>query len=114
LIHDSSANAAQSPEKAIRKTVHYYLDAVNAGDIDSMVKYTDDLRFPDKTVQKTNYKGIKESVTDVSIQSLEPLSPTSFKVNVTAIIKGNKQQFALPLVNKYGMWLVVIGQQQQQ
>jgi hypothetical protein len=114
LIHDSNAYAAQSPEKAIKNTVHYYLDAVNAGDIDSMVKYTDDLRFPDKTVQKTNYKGIKESVTDVSIQSLAPITPTSYKVNVTAIIKGNKQQFALQLVNKYGMWLVVIGQQQQQ
>jgi hypothetical protein len=114
LIHDSKANAAQSPEKAIKNTVQHYLDAVNTGDIDTMVKYTDDLRFPDKSVQKTNYKGIKESVTDISIQSVEPLSPTSYKVNVTATIKGNKQQFALPLVNKYGMWLVVIGQQQQQ
>jgi hypothetical protein len=114
LIHDSKANAAHSPEQAIKTTVLAYLNSVNTGDIDTMIQYTDDLRFPDKSVQKDNYKGLKESVTNISIKGLEPLTPTSYKVNISATINGNKEEFALPVVNKYGVWLVVIGQQQQQ
>ena len=115
LIHDSNANAAQSPENAIKNTIHYYLDAINAGDIDTIVKYTDDSRFPDKSVQKETYKDFKkESITNVSIQGLEAISPTSYNVKITATISGKKEQFALPIVNKYGQWLVVVGQVQQQ
>jgi hypothetical protein len=114
LIHDSKANAAHSPEQAIKSTVLAYLNSVNTGDIDTMIKYTDDLRFPDKSVQKANYKGLKESVTNISIMGLEQLTPTSYKVNISATIKASKQEFALPVVNKYGVWLIVIGQPQQQ
>lgn len=112
LIHDSNANAAQSPENAIKNTVHYYLEAINAGDVDTIINYTDDSHFPDKSVQKESYKSFKkQSITDISIQGLEAISPTSYNVSVTATIQGKKEQFALPLVNKYGMWLIVIGQQ---
>jgi hypothetical protein len=115
LIHDSNAKAAQSPEAAIKNTVHYYLDAINAGDIETIVKYTDDSRFPDKSIQLENYKSFqKTSVTDITIQGLEAISPTSYNVNLTATIQGKPQQITLQLVDKYGMWLVVTGQQQQQ
>jgi hypothetical protein len=110
LIKDSKGHAAKSPEAAIRTTVQSYLSAVNTGDTDTMVKYTDDLRFPDKATQKENYKGIKEAVTNISIKSLEKMTETSYKVTIMANIQGNQQEFAVPVVNKYGMWLVVIGQ----
>jgi hypothetical protein len=110
LINDSKGNAAKSPEAAIRTTVQSYLSAVNTGDTETMVKYTDDLRFPDKATQKQNYKGIKEAITNISIKSVEKMTETSYKVNITASIQGNPQEFAVPVVNKYGMWLVVIGQ----
>jgi hypothetical protein len=114
LIHDSNANAAHSPEQAIKTTVLAYLNSVNTGDIDTMIQYTDDLRFPDKSVQKANYKGLKESVINISIQGLVPLTPTSYNVNISATVNGKTAEFAIPVVNKYGVWLVVIGQQQQQ
>jgi hypothetical protein len=112
LIHDSKANAALSPEKAINNTIQAYLNAINAGDTDTIVKYTDDLRFPDKATQLENYKSmvIKETISNISIKSLDKLTETSYKVNVSATIQGQTQEFAIPVVNKYGMWLVVIGQ----
>jgi hypothetical protein len=114
LIHDSNANAAHSPEQAIKTTVLAYLNSVNTGDIDKMIQYTDDLRFPDKSVQKANYKGLKESVNNISIKGLEPLTPTSYRVNISATVNGKKAEFAIPVVKKYGVWLVVVGQPQQQ
>jgi hypothetical protein len=113
LIHDSKANAAHSPDQAIKTAVLGYLDSVNTGDPDKMILYTDDLRFPDKSVQKDSYNGLKASITDITIDGMESLTPTSYKVNITATIDGKKQAFAFPVVNKYGVWLVVIGQQQQ-
>jgi hypothetical protein len=110
LISDSKGNAAKSPEAAIRTTVESYLSAVNTGDTETMVKYTDDLRFPDKATQKENYKGMKEPITNISIKGLEKMTETSYKVNISANIQGSMQEFAVPVVNKYGMWLVVIGQ----
>jgi hypothetical protein len=110
LIHDSKAHAALSPEKAIGTTVHSYLNAINTGDTDTMVKYTDDLRFPDKATQKENYKNIKEAISNITIKSFNKMTETSYKVNVAATIQGKTQEFAIPVVNKYGMWLVVIGQ----
>jgi hypothetical protein len=110
FVNDSKGNAAQSPDTAIRNTVLSYLTAINTGDTDTMVRYTDDLRFPDKATQKENYKGIKEAITNISIKSLEKMTETSYKVNITANIQGKAQEFAVPVVNKYGMWLVVIGQ----
>jgi hypothetical protein len=109
FIKDSKGNAAKSPETAIKTTVQSYLNAVNTGDTETMVKYTDDLRFPDKATQQENYKGIKEDITNISIESLEKMTETSYKVNITAHIQGKPQEFAVPVVNKYGMWLVVIG-----
>jgi hypothetical protein len=116
LIHDSNAKAAQSPEVAIKNTVHYYLDAITAGDIETIVKYTDDSSLPDKSVQLESYKATfqKTTITDISIQGLKAISPTSYVVNLTATIQGQSQQFALQVVDKYGMWLIVTGQQQQQ
>lgn len=115
LIHDSKANAAQSPEIAIKSTVQHYLAAINANDLDNIVKYTDDARFPDKSIQRETYKSFqKTTITDISIQGLEAISPTSYSVNIKATIQGQQQQVALQVVNKYGMWLVVTGQQQQQ
>jgi hypothetical protein len=110
FMQDSKGSAAKSPDTAIRTTVQSYLNAVNAGDAETMVKYTDDLRFPDKATQIENYKGIKEAITNVSIKSLEKMTETSYKVNISANIQGNQQEFAIPVVNKYGIWLVVIGQ----
>jgi hypothetical protein len=117
LIHDSKANAAHSPEQAIKTTVLAYLNSVNSGDIDTMIQYSDDLRYPDKSVQKANYTSLKiqESITNISIKFIEPLTPTSYKVSFSAKISGNQvEELALPVVNKYGVWLVVIGQQQAQ
>ncbi len=114
LIHDSKADAAGSPEEAIKTTVLAYLNSVNSGDIDTMVEYTDDLRFPDKSIQKQNYEGLKQPVTDIVIKGMEPLTPTSYKVDFSATINGATEDLALQVVNKYDKWLVVIGQQQQQ
>jgi hypothetical protein len=111
LIHDSNANAALSPEKAMSTTVNSYLNAIKIGDTDTMVKYTDDLRFPDKATQKENYKNIqKVDISNITIKSFDKMTETSYKVNVAATIQGKPQEFAVPVVNKYGMWLVVIGQ----
>jgi hypothetical protein len=110
LVHDSKADAAQSPEKAISNTVNAYLNAINTGDTDTMVKYTDDLRFPDKATQKENYKNIqKVAISNITIKSFDKITETSYHVNVSATIQGKTEGFAIPVVNKYGMWLVVIG-----
>jgi ketosteroid isomerase-like protein len=117
LNHDSKANAARSPEQAIKKTVLAYLNSINSGDIDTLVQYTDDLRYPDKTVQKANYTSVKlqESITDIVINTIEPLNATSYKASISAKISGTQaNNLGILVVNKYGEWLVVTGQQQAQ
>ncbi|QGQ97819.1 hypothetical protein EHS13_24480 [Paenibacillus psychroresistens] len=116
LIHDSKANAAHSPEQAIKKTILAYLNALNSGDIDSLVQYSDDLRFPDKSVQKDTYTQNKfqQSITDITIKTLEPQTATSYMVIFSAKIDGDpRDNLPIPVVYKYGKWLVVMGQQQQ-
>ncbi|MEX2461712.1 MAG: hypothetical protein WD469_10545 [Paenibacillaceae bacterium] len=114
LIHDSKANAAHSPENAIKTAVLTYLNSVNTGDIDTLIQHTYDLSIPDKSMQQESYKDLKVSITNISIKSIEPITPTSYKVNIAATINGNKEEIALPVVNKYDLLLVVTGQQQQQ
>jgi hypothetical protein len=112
LIHDSKANAEHSPDRAITTVVTSYLQAIETGNLDAMVQNSDDLRFPDKVDQKKNYAGIKQTITNASVNSLEKITTTIYKANITATIDGNPQQFAIPVVYKYGKWLVIIGQAQ--
>jgi hypothetical protein len=112
LIHDSKANAEQSPNQAINTVVTNYLQAIETGNLDVMVQNSDDLRFPDKADQKKNYAGIKQAVTHASVTSLEKVTASVYKANIKAIIDGNPEEFAIPVVYKYGKWLIIIGQAQ--
>jgi hypothetical protein len=112
LIHDSKANAEQSPNQAITTVVTNYLQAIETGNLDVMVQNSDDLRFPDKADQKKNYAGIKQVITNASVTSLEKVTTSIYKANIKATIDGNPQEFAIPVVYKYGKWLVIIGQAQ--
>lgn len=117
LIHDSNASAAHSPEQAIKKTVLTYLNAISSNDIDTLVQISDDLRFPDKTIQKENYSQFESQpkITDIVINSIKPQNATAYVVSISAKLDGKPaNDIPILVVNKYGQWLVLTGQQQQQ
>ena len=75
-----------------------------------MVKYADDIRFPDKVEQKEQYSSIDEDITDTKIVELKKVSETEFEATVELINNGNLAEFTFPVEKQKAGWKIIVGQ----
>ena len=97
-------------DEEVTNLVNNYLEALEKKDISSMVKYTDDVRFPDKVEQKEQYSNIDDDITDTKIVELKNVDETKFEATVELISNGNLAKFTLPVEKQKTGWKIIVGQ----
>ncbi|MFD1927669.1 hypothetical protein ACFSFY_06265 [Sporosarcina siberiensis] len=107
--------STKTTDEKVATLVNNYLEAVETNDVSSMVKYADDIRFPDKAEQKEEYssiidEGINSNITGTKIVELKKVNETEFAATVEMIDEGNLTNFTFPVEKKKRGWKVIVGQ----
>jgi len=105
-----STKTTLTTDEEVTSLVNSYLEALETKDISSMVKYADDIRFPDKVEQKEQYSSIDEDITDTKIVELKKVSETEFEATVELINNGNLAEFTFPVEKQKAGWKIIVGQ----
>ncbi len=110
LLSGCSTETTLTTDEKVANLVNNYLEALETKDKSSMVKYTDDLRFPDKEEQKKQYSSIDEDITDTKIVELKKVSETEFEVTVELANSGDLSTFTFPIQKQKKGWKIIVGQ----
>jgi len=110
LIGCSESNTLDTEEK-VREKVTTYLKAVENKDIDTMVKYADDLRFPDKIQQKSEYQTISQKIDKALIKDLQKINNTEYSVTITSEADGKVDEYTFPIKYIHQDWRIIVGQE---
>ena len=107
--------STKTTDEKVATLVSNYLLAVETKDISSMVKYADDIRFPDKAEQKEQYSSIFDEdihsdVTDTKIVELKKVNETEFEATIELIEEGNLTKLTFPVQKQKRGWKVIVGQ----
>ena len=107
--------STKTTDEKVATLVSNYLQAVETKDISSMVKYADDIRFPDKAEQKEQYSSIFDEdihsdVTDTKIVELKKVNETEFEATIELIEQGNLTKLTFPVQKQKRGWKVIVGQ----
>lgn len=107
--------STKTTDEKVATLVSNYLQAVETKDISSMVKYADDIRFPDKAEQKEQYSSIfnediHSDVTDSKIVELKKVNETEFEATIELIEQGNLTKLTFPVQKQKRGWKVIVGQ----
>jgi len=97
-------------DEEVTTLVSNYLKALETNDISSIVKYADDVRFPDKAEQKEQYSTINSDITDTKIVKLKKVNETEFEVTIEVVEKGNLTKLTFPVKKQKTEWKVIVGQ----
>ncbi|GAA0336530.1 hypothetical protein GCM10008967_28610 [Bacillus carboniphilus] len=110
ILTGCSSEASLTNEEKVTGVVNNYLEALESKDISAMVKYTDDLRFPDKEEQKKQYKNIEEEITDTKIVEVKQVSEIEFKATVEIVSDGKLNELTFPIQKQEEDWKIIVGQ----
>jgi len=110
LIGCSESDTLDTEEK-VREQVNTYLKAVESKDIDTMVKYADDLRFPDKIQQKSEYQTISQKIDKALIKDLLKINNTEYSVTITTEENGKVDEYTFPIKYVNQDWRIIVGQE---
>ncbi|OAB38646.1 hypothetical protein PMSD_06430 [Paenibacillus macquariensis subsp. defensor] len=110
LIGCSASDTLDTEEK-VREQVNTYLKAVESKDIDTMVKYADDLRFPDKIQQKSEYQTISQKIDKALIKDLRKINNTEYSVTITTEENGKMDEYTFPIKYVNQDWIIIVGQE---
>lgn len=107
--------STKTTDEKVVTVVSNYLQAVETKDISSMVKYADDIRFPDKAEQKEQYSSIFDEdihsdVTDTKIVELKKVNETEFEATIELIEQGDLTKLTFPVKKQKRGWKVIVGQ----
>ncbi|MBU9721942.1 MULTISPECIES: hypothetical protein [Bacillaceae] len=106
-----SNSATSITEKEVENIVIKYLTAMEEKDIETMVKYTDDIRFPDKSIQEEQYKDmLPQEVTDTEIIDLTMVNNNEFEVIIELVANDFLERRTFPVLKKDGEWRIIVGQ----
>ncbi|MEG0619453.1 MAG: hypothetical protein RR557_09160 [Bacilli bacterium] len=113
LLVGCSNKTTLTTDEEVTNLVNNYLEALELTDVSSLVKYSDDLRFPDKVEQKERYSNIDENITDTKIVELKKVSETKFEVTVELIDNGGYlKKPTFPVEKQKTGWKIIVGQDQ--
>jgi ketosteroid isomerase-like protein len=99
-------------EDIIKKNITSYLAAIESGTISEMIKYADDVRFPNKQDQKNEYENIQDDISETSLEKLVKITETEYH----AIIKykqDNREdstEITFPVIKKDDGWKIIVGE----
>ena len=107
--------STKTTDEKVETFVSNYLQAVETKDISSMVKFADDIRFPDKAEQKEQYSSIFDEdihsdVNDTKIVELKKVNETEFEATIEMIEQGNFTELTFPVQKQKRGWKVIVGQ----
>ncbi len=110
ILSGCSSEASLTNDEKVTGLVNSYLEALESKDISAMVKYTDDLRFPNKEEQKKQYSNIEEEITDTKIVEIKEISETEFEATVEISSDGNINELTFPIQKQDEDWKIIVGQ----
>lgn len=98
-------------EDIIKKNITSYLAAIESGTISEMIKYADDVRFPNKQDQKNEYENIQDEISETSLEKLVKITETEYH----AIIKYKQDnrdstEITFPVIKKDDGWKIIVGE----
>ncbi len=106
-----SAKTSLSTEDEVTNLVNNYLVALKNKDISSMVKYTDDSRFPIKKEQKEQYSNINQEIKETKIIEVKMITETEFEATVEIIEADDiLTEVTFPIKKQEKVWKIVVGQ----
>ncbi|PWK13946.1 DUF4878 domain-containing protein [Tumebacillus permanentifrigoris] len=108
----TKSEASATPEQEAKKAVIHYLDALKSGNVDEIMKYTNDTRFKDEASQRKVYTNLakNERVKKAEIISFEKVDDTHMNVELKSTTdKEELPQQTLPVEFLNGQWKIVIG-----
>lgn len=110
LLVGCSNETTLTTDEEVTNLVNNYLQALESKDVSSMVKYADDLRFPDKVEQREQYSSIDDDITGTKIVVLKNVDETKFETTVELIRNGNLAKVTFPVEKQKKGWKVIVGQ----
>lgn len=110
LLGGCSNETTLTTDEEVTNLVNNYLQALEKKDVSSMVKYTDDVRFPDKVEQKKQYSSIDDDITDTKIVELKNVDETKFEATVEINSDGNLAKITFPVEKQKKGWKIIVGQ----
>lgn len=110
ILSGCSSEASITSDEKVTGLVSDYLEALESQDISALVKYADDLRFPDKEEQKKEYSSIEEEITDTKLVAIKKVDETEFEATVEIVSDGNLYELALPIQKQEKDWKIIVGQ----
>lgn len=109
----SCTNQTKTNEEIIKKNITSYLTAVESKDISEMIKYADDIRFPNKQEQKYEYENIPEIITETNLEKLEKVTETKYQATIKykKDDDGTPSEITFPVIKKDNDWRIIVGQE---
>src|SRR5699024_7006923 len=102
----STEESIKTEGNKIEELASDYLEALESKDISAILKYTDDLRFPDKEKQIKHYSNIEEEITYTQILDLIKVNGTEFEATVEIGSDGDLNEHKFPIVKQGKDWKI--------
>ncbi|WP_068776044.1 hypothetical protein [Paenibacillus sp. FJAT-26967] len=96
-------------EQQVKDHLTDYLKALENKDVETMVKLTDDIRFPDKEEQKNQYNSINQNIKNTSIKELKLISETEYLGMVSLIEDDKEREISFPVKKIDNQWKIIVG-----
>jgi hypothetical protein len=107
----NSATASPTAESEVKATVQHYFQAIKQGNVEEMMKLTDDKRFKNDEAKRSVYSSLvrAEELQDEKITNITPISGDRINVTLHSKTKGQGiQDMTIPVVRENGEWKLLI------
>lgn len=105
-----SSAFSQSADEKVEDIVTSYLEALETGNVETMVEHTSDLRFPDKDEQLKEYASIDDDITNTNLVDIRKVSNNEYETTVEVISNKKFYELTLPIQLQDNKWRIIVGQ----
>lgn len=117
LFASVNTYASTTAEEEAKNAVTQYLQSVQVGDVEGMMEYTKDLRFPDEAQKRDSYELLAldtDAVRDLEVLSLNTIDSANMLLRIKFTSKySGPHELELPVIKENGHWKVVVGGEQR-
>jgi uncharacterized lipoprotein YehR (DUF1307 family) len=111
LFYSQRTIKPSSDFEKIVVVAHKYIKALEVGDINAMVEYSDDIRYPNKSEQKLNYKEINADIKEAQVLSIIRSSEKEYSLTLSLTTDGRNETIEFPVVDKDNKWTIIVGKE---
>jgi len=109
LLIGCSTKATFTPEMEVEKLLQNYLKALEDNDLSTLVKLSDDIRFPDKKEQMKEYQDINSEISETRIIEISAISPTEFEATISVVDVDGELELKFPVKKEKNKWKLIVG-----